>query len=77
MYATGSGAMSFEEKLNTLEKLADEMTAGEMPLDKALDAYEKGMALAKELNEQLDQAEKRILQVAGDRLEPLEVGEDG
>ena len=69
--------MSFEEKLNALEKLADEMTAGEMPLDKALDAYEKGMALAKELNEQLDQAEKRILQVAGDRLEPLEVGEDG
>ena len=69
--------MSFEEKLNALEKLADEMTAGEMPLDRALDAYEKGMALAKELNAQLDQAEKRILQVAGDRLVPLEVGEDG
>ena len=69
--------MSFEEKLSVLEKLADEMTAGEMPLDKALDAYEKGMALAKELNAQLDQAEKRILQVAGDRLVPLEVGEDG
>ena len=68
--------MSFEEKLSVLEKLADEMTAGEMPLDKALDAYEKGMALAKELNAQLDQAEKRILQVAGDRLVPLEVGED-
>lgn len=72
-----SGGMSFEEKLNALEKLADEMTAGEMPLDRALDAYERGMALAKDLNAQLNEAEKRILEVSGGKLAPMEVEEDG
>ncbi len=77
MSAMASGGMSFEEKLNALEKLADEMTTGEMPLDRALDAYEKGMALAKDLNAQLNEAEKRILEVSGGKLTPMEVEEDG
>ena len=77
MSAMASGGMSFEEKRNALEELADEMTAGEMPLDRALDAYEKGMALAKDLNAQLNEAEKRILEVSGGKLTPMEVEEDG
>ncbi len=68
--------MSFEEQLSALEKLADRMEAGEMPLEEALEAYEKGMKLAKELNRQLDEAEKRILEIAGDTLKPLEGHDD-
>ena len=42
----------------------------------ALEAYEQGMALAKKLNAQLDQAEKRILEIAGDTLRPMEADGD-
>ena len=74
--STAKGGMSFEEQLNALEELANRMEEGEMPLEEALKAYEKGMVLARELNKQLDQAEKRILEIAGDEMKPLEAEED-
>ncbi len=76
MKDTKAREKSFDEQLSALEELADRMEAGDMPLEKALEAYERGMALAKALNAQLDQAEKRILEIAGDTLRPLEADDD-
>ena len=64
--------MSFEEQLGALEALAGRMEEGEMPLEEALKAYDEGMKLAKNLIGQLDRAEKRILEISGDELKPLE-----
>lgn len=38
--------MTFEEALNQLEEMVSSLEKGEMPLEEALKAYEKGVALA-------------------------------
>ncbi len=55
---------SFEEDLAKLEALADQMEQGEMPLEKLLDAYEKGAKLAKSLDERLKVAAARLYEVS-------------
>lgn len=54
---------SFEEDLMKLEALADQMEQGEMPLEKLMDAYEKGAKLAKSLEERLKTAAARLHEV--------------
>ncbi|MFH1880236.1 MAG: exodeoxyribonuclease VII small subunit [Bacillota bacterium] len=55
---------SFEEDLLKLEALADQMEQGEMPLEKLMDAYEKGAKLAKSLEERLQAAAARLYEVS-------------
>jgi len=51
---------SFEESLSQLEKVVDKMESGDVPLDKCLDLYEKGVKLADACAAELSEAEKRI-----------------
>lgn len=51
---------SFEAKMNALEKLVAEMETGAMPLDKAMESYTQGMALAVELEKQLAESKQRL-----------------
>jgi exodeoxyribonuclease VII small subunit len=55
---------SFEEDLAKLEALAEQMEQGEMPLEKLLDAYEKGAKLAKSLEDRLKTAAARLYEVS-------------
>ena len=55
---------SFEEDLARLEALAEQMEQGEMPLEKLLDAYEKGAKLAKSLEDRLKAAAARLHEVS-------------
>ncbi len=55
---------SLEEDLQKLEALADQMEQGEMPLDKLMDAYEKGAKLARSLEERLQAAAARLYEVS-------------
>jgi exodeoxyribonuclease VII small subunit len=50
----------FEQDMNELERIVEELEGGELTLDQSLKHYEKGMVLAKQLTKTLDQAEKRI-----------------
>ncbi len=50
----------FEEGLERLERLVGELEGGELPLERALGAFEEGVGLARELDRQLDQAEQRV-----------------
>lgn len=63
---------SFEEKLAALEALVKKMESGSLSLEETLDAYEKGMKAANELKERLDTAEKRMLELSGGELKPME-----
>lgn len=54
---------SFEEGLERLELIASQMERGELPLDELLKLYEEGMKLSAELNQKLDAAGKRMMEV--------------
>jgi len=51
---------SFEEGLKELEAVVKELESGELPLERALELYEKGVALSERCRKQLEEAETRI-----------------
>jgi exodeoxyribonuclease VII small subunit len=53
-------APSFEEGLQQLETIVKEMESGELPLERALDLFERGMKLSDTCRKQLDEAETRV-----------------
>ena len=52
--------MSFEEKLNNLEKIVSELEQGNIDLDDAINKYTEAMKLAKECSKKLDEATKAV-----------------
>ncbi len=51
---------SIEEKLAELEEITRSMESGELTLEESLKAFERGVALIRESNEYLGEAEKKI-----------------
>jgi exodeoxyribonuclease VII small subunit len=51
---------SFEAALRALETLVTRLESGELALEEALQAYEEGVSLVRQLNERLNAAEKKI-----------------
>ena len=52
--------ISFEEALKDLEKIVEDLNNGDMELEKAITAYEKGMQLKNICEERLKNAQERI-----------------
>jgi len=52
--------LSFEAGLNELETVVKQLESGDLPLDKALDLFEKGMQLSESCRKQLEDAETRV-----------------
>ena len=63
---------SFEDRLMELEGLVKKMEGGSLPLNEALAAYEEGMKLSKQLTEELASAEKRMQELSGGQVVPME-----
>ena len=63
---------SFENKLQRLEELVQKMEGGELSLSDTLGAYEQGMKLARELNQELDGAEARMQELSGGKVVAME-----
>lgn len=61
---TGSAVASFERALDELEQLVQKMEKGEQSLDESLAAYERGIALYRECQKALEQAELRVRMLA-------------
>jgi exodeoxyribonuclease VII small subunit len=53
-------AESFEASLGELEKVVKELEAGDLPLERSLELFEKGMALSETCRKQLENAETRV-----------------
>jgi exodeoxyribonuclease VII small subunit len=51
---------SFEAGLQELEVIVKEMESGDLPLERALDLFEKGMQLSESCRKQLQEAETRV-----------------
>ena len=62
---------SFETGLQELEQIVKEMESGELPLERALELFEKGMKISETCRKQLEEAETRIevLVRKGDRVQ--------
>jgi exodeoxyribonuclease VII small subunit len=51
---------TFEAGLQELENIVREMESGELPLERALELFEKGMKLSEACRRQLEEAESRV-----------------
>ena len=71
----------FEESLQRLERIVDELEKGELPLEKALGLFEEGIALSASCRKELEAAEGKveILLKQNEKLqpEPFEARESG
>ncbi|MBI3684076.1 MAG: exodeoxyribonuclease VII small subunit [Acidobacteria bacterium] len=65
-------AQSFEASLNELEAVVKQLEGGDLPLDRALELFEKGTELSAACRKQLEEAETRVEQLIrrGDRVTP-------
>jgi exodeoxyribonuclease VII small subunit len=50
----------FEAGLDELERIVKEMESGDLPLERALELFEKGMSLSDACRKQLEEAETRV-----------------
>jgi len=62
----------FEAGLQELEQIVKEMESGDLPLERALALFEKGMKISESCRKQLEEAETRVevLVRKGDRVQP-------
>jgi len=51
---------SFETSLDELEKVVKELESGDLPLDRSLDLFSRGMQLSDSCRKQLEAAETRV-----------------
>jgi len=51
---------SFETCLDELEKVVKELEAGDLPLEKSIELFERGMGLSESCRKQLEAAETRV-----------------
>jgi len=52
--------MKFEDALKKLEKIVDDLEAGDLSLDEALEKYEEGIKLSKLCAKKLELAKKKV-----------------
>jgi exodeoxyribonuclease VII small subunit len=67
--STPSAVAEFERSLDELESLVQRMEKGDLSLDDSLQAYERGVALYRNCETALEQAELRV-RLLSDPLEP-------
>jgi exodeoxyribonuclease VII small subunit len=52
--------IKFEDALQRLEQIVDQLEGGDLPLEDSLKVFEEGVALARRCAKYLEEAEKRI-----------------
>lgn len=67
---------SFEEKLDELEKIVNNLESGQVPLDDAIEEFKKAMDLVKECDEKLNSAQEAIAKIVNDNKEIVEFKTD-
>lgn len=63
---TNEKEQTFEEKLTTLESIVTQLEKGEIPLEQAIEVFQKGVALSKELQKSLQTAEQSLTKIVQD-----------
>jgi len=70
--------LTFEESLEQLELVVTQLEQEDVPLDKLMEYYQKGMELVKSSNQMLKNAEEKMAKVLNDNdeLEPFIIEEE-
>lgn len=59
--------LSFEETMQELEKIVQELEKGNLNLDESINKFEEGMKLSKNASNYLEEAEKKITVLVKDK----------
>ncbi|WP_367715504.1 exodeoxyribonuclease VII small subunit [Nitratireductor sp. GISD-1A_MAKvit] len=62
-------SMSFEQALEALEKIVEDLERGDVPLDQSIKIYERGEALKKHCD--------KLLKTAEDKVEKIRLSREG
>lgn len=54
---------TFEQSMEQLEKIVEELESGDLPLEKALKKFEEGMKHSKNCSEILDDTDRKITMI--------------
>lgn len=68
---------SFEKALAELEKIVAQMESGNLSLEQALAAHQRGIQLARLCQERLEAAQQQVKVLEGEVLKPLASAEPG
>lgn len=66
MMAKAKEELSFELAMEQLEEIVEKLEEGEVPLEKALQFYQKGMELSKYCHDTLQKAENQLTKMMTD-----------
>ena len=69
------GEKRFEAALEEVEQIVEQMATGELSLEDALAAFEKGVGLVRFCNQKLNEVEKKIERLVRDKEGKLELKE--
>ncbi len=58
---------SFEQAMQMLEKIVQELESGDLPLEKAMSKFEEGIQLTRFCSQKLDETEQKINLLLQDR----------
>ena len=58
--STENKELNFEETMQELEKIVQELEKGDLNLDDSINKFEEGMKLSKNVSKYLEEAEKKI-----------------
>jgi exodeoxyribonuclease VII small subunit len=75
----GKPIIDFEQSMQELEKIVDDLESGQLTLEESITAFEKGVELSKLCQKRLEAAEervKKVLEKAGGEID-LELFEEG
>lgn len=65
--------MTFEDSMTQLEKIVEDLEAGDLPLDTAIKKFEEGVRLSKFCSDKLEETEKKISLLVKDQAGAIEV----
>jgi len=66
-----SASLAFEDALAELERIAQAMEAGNLPLEESLTAYKRGVELLQHCQHQLSDAEQKVQMLENGALKEL------
>lgn len=66
--------LSFEQAMERLEAVVEQLEKGSVPLEEAIDLYQEGMLLAKHCETKLSQVEQKVRMLDEEALQALSGG---
>ena len=72
MAAQKKRSPDLEKSMQQLEEIVQQLEQGEIPLEKALQQFEKGVKLSRDCQQALDSAEQRVRQLVDNELQDFD-----